>query len=786
MPALQKATAIWILQEAVSLLAHWTDQAISFTPDKISGEGRTLVNQAKKLANWPANSDIKSLQLVFDKIELTQSSIQHSTARQEKVHYLPPIALDQNKPSLVYPTTEQPDLTPLKKQVAQALSTFFTQEEDWQNFGLLLTTLEKFATHISIGGGDISLYDLARTTSAIAAALHNNPHAENLCLIAGDLSGIQTFIYTIASAGALKSLRARSFYLQLVTEEIVHRLLHALSLPSTSIIYAGGGNLYILAPAGEATLQAVTHMQERINRWLLKDFQSKVFLALTAHDCPTQAVQDKAFATQWEAAIQKLAKQKNQKFGSQLKTVFSEKLAYENCKVCHRDDVRELFPLNPKEPNSVEACHTCRDLFALGGKLPKANKAIVRSEQAELPHSAFALPFHFPNAEGKIETIYYHCFTNVEHIPTNQPAWLINRWDLSHHKRVEMRSLFMGDYYATSKSKETNNEAFIRAEELAQAATGIKRVGYLRMDVDRLGRIFAKGLGDEHTLPRLATLSRQMSYFFQTGLNYLAEDRNNNLPLEAKTLSNCPRKELLFIYAGGDDLFISGAWDQIVEFSFDIYQSFRAYTGHHPGITLSGGVSLGTPKYPLYQAADDSGRAESAAKSNGRDSFSLFGEVFKWSAWLGEAEPKSLNEQDLEYLVDSSDKYPPVEQPPIMGVFPLAKQINQQLSGQLSHNFVRNLLATAQLQEQAIKDAKEKKRSQVDRQDLRYFLHLPKIAYTLSRLPQNIRGEPEFADVRTSLKSPYNAPYFRAIATWIDLLNRTQPSQSTKDTEQES
>ena len=62
----------------------------------------------------------------------------------------------------------------------------------------------------------------------------------------------------------------------------------------------------------------------------------------------------------------------------------------------------------------------------------------------------------------------------------------------------------------------------MRAEEMAELARGIKRVGYLRMDVDRLGQIFAKGLGDNQTLPRLAGLSRQMSYFFKVYLKSLA------------------------------------------------------------------------------------------------------------------------------------------------------------------------------------------------------------------------------------------------------------------------
>jgi len=42
-----------------------------------------------------------------------------------------------------------------------------------------------------------------------------------------------------------------------------------------------------------------------------------------------------------------------------------------------------------------------------------------------------------------------------------------------------------------------------------------------------------------------------------------------------------------------------------------------------------------------------------------------------------------------------------------------------------------------------------------------------------------VRNHTNFAPVRTSLKSPYNAPYFRAIATWIELLNRSQSNETT-------
>ncbi|NJK30555.1 MAG: hypothetical protein HC940_10600 [Acaryochloris sp. SU_5_25] len=315
---------------------------------------------------------------------------------------------------------------------------------------------------------------------------------------------------------------------------------------------------------------------------------------------------------------------------------------------------------------------------------------------------------------------------------------------------------------------------------MADASEGIKRVGYLRMDVDRLSQIFSKGLGQGYTLPRLACLSRQMTYFFKVYLNSLADARQPNfidhsaslgfqyllhssLADPKKDSDKNLRKNLLFIYAGGDDLFVSGAWNETVEFAFDVYQAFRAYTGYHPDITLSAGVSIAQAKFPLYQAAAEAGEIEKAAKDNGRDSLGLFSTALKWDEWLGKWNLELLQSCDLDYLNS-------VNKPELFGVFPFVKKLFGEIGQGYTRSFVRNLLNTAQMQEEKIKEAKEKYPDQV--KDIQYYLHLPKVAYTLARLPNKILGDSDFRDFRKSLKSPYNAPYFRAIATWIELLNR--------------
>lgn len=85
---------------------------------------------------------------------------------------------------------------------------------------------------------DISLYMHSKIAAAIAISMAMCFEAEEIhdyrevCfeekksfrdresfkLISGDISGIQQFIYTIPSKGALKSLRGRSFYLEILME----------------------------------------------------------------------------------------------------------------------------------------------------------------------------------------------------------------------------------------------------------------------------------------------------------------------------------------------------------------------------------------------------------------------------------------------------------------------------------------------------------------------------------------------------------------------------------------
>ncbi|NJM12911.1 MAG: hypothetical protein HC889_14500 [Synechococcaceae cyanobacterium SM1_2_3] len=149
-------------------------------------------------------------------------------------------------------------------------------------------------------------------------------------------------------------------------------------------------------------------------------------------------------------------------------------------------------------------------------------------------------------------------------------------------------------------------------EDFSEQAVGINRLGVLRMDVDNLGEIFIRGLrfpgvtGAEKemgSLSRVATLSRQLNWFFAGHLSQLLK----------------PFERVQTIYAGGDDLFLIGSWDELPQVTNMIRSRFRDYCAGNPNFTLSGGIAVVRGKYPISRAAELAGEAESAAKGLKRD-----------------------------------------------------------------------------------------------------------------------------------------------------------------------
>ncbi|MFW5983264.1 MAG: type III-A CRISPR-associated protein Cas10/Csm1, partial [bacterium] len=128
--------------------------------------------------------------------------------------------------------------------------------------------------------------------------------------------------------------------------------------------------------------------------------------------------------------------------------------------------------------------------------------------------------------------------------------------------------------------------------------------GMLRMDIDNLGQIFIKGFNDEkRTYSRYSALSRNLDYFFKGYLNSLWTKEDY-------------REFSSLVYAGGDDLFIVGKWDNMIRMAEEIKNDFKEWTCNNPELSLSGGIAVVPVKFPVMKGAGEAGVAENAAKDH--------------------------------------------------------------------------------------------------------------------------------------------------------------------------
>src|SRR3712207_7611919 len=81
--------------------------------------------------------------------------------------------------------------------------------------------------------------------------------ADRYLFVRGDISGVQSFLYTITSKGALRMLRARSAFLELLAEHAVAEVLREAGVPRTNVIYVGGGGFQLLLPNTEEAAEEI-------------------------------------------------------------------------------------------------------------------------------------------------------------------------------------------------------------------------------------------------------------------------------------------------------------------------------------------------------------------------------------------------------------------------------------------------------------------------------------------------------------------------------------------------
>ncbi|GAB6101742.1 type III-A CRISPR-associated protein Cas10/Csm1 [Thermococcus atlanticus] len=481
-----------------------------------------------------------------------------------------------------------------------------------------LPVLERYLTFVSSvtsEGNVISLYDHMRMTSAIALAmLHAGCTAEDVkkercrkekrfLLIEGDFSGIQDFIYGVTGKGTLKYLRARSAYLELIGWDVVLEILSRLGLTRANVIFNAGGHFLIIAQNTREAVEELEKIRKSVAEWLWEEFEGKLYLALEWEPLTGEELGRKKgenlFAEARRRLKKKLTLRKLRRF-EEVDNAFAPRKTgrLEECAVCGKEvSPGELEQFKLSDDPEIKVCRTCNGLASLGEKLPKVKGFILdrRAHDGEaVTHGPFRhfIPYYGGTARGE-----FLLLKNTLKPPEELGDTVFIPY-------------FVADYF---KPGEHGVATF---EELAEASTGTKRLGVLKGDVDKLGKFF----GEMDSPSKLATASRFMDYFFKGYLKRIIEGKTGYVIDTGRlpSLGDWPEEpDIVVVYAGGDDFFIVGAWDQVFELAFRIRETFRAYTGG--GLTLSAGLGYFDHKTPIYRMAETVSERLEVAKEEGRN-----------------------------------------------------------------------------------------------------------------------------------------------------------------------
>jgi CRISPR-associated protein Csm1 len=573
--------------------------------------------------------------------------------------YLPPVKyLDLKKLSLerdaLFPDGENPSFN--QKVYRPLTDEFRSSFEKITHTDQLLPLLQKFLhavpaqTPNRFKGNvpdrpDINLFDHLRVTAAIAMCLYDEWTEENgswkdkdaiirryapgganqellpapCILISGDISGIQDFIFNVPSKGAAKTLKARSFYVQMLADVCVQKVLHELNLKPANLLYNGGGQFYILAP--QCSKAALDRCREKIMDALIGE---ELYLSLACIDVGTGDFMGR-FGEKWAEVNIELQKEKLRKFH----LLDADKVFGTFSQVPRINDDNDPFFDVTQQLKLDAYCIKRLDTATSDYGKQFWKKAL---NKLGYDFSFDCNPFSDKQIQFNSTDFEEHC-NGYRFSVKDLPRWTeesIKQFKLD----LEACGRSIKDYLDDDKKGEKRDIEpghIITYSQLAFKAfheTGTEKLGILKMDVDNLGKLFSSGFNTAIRTPsRMMSLSRSLQWFFEGYMNTL--------------LQNEAYKDYLYvIFSGGDDLFIVGAWHKVFDMAMLIEKEFQAFVCENKSVTLSASLLVVDEHFPVSRFAVLAEERLSEAKlgSLHKNTINVFGQNLTWAefndAWV--------------------------------------------------------------------------------------------------------------------------------------------------------
>ena len=407
-------------------------------------------------------------------------------------------------------------------------------------------------------------------------------------------------------------------------ENYIDIVLDACGLSRANLLYSGGGHCYLLLPNTDAVIAAVRDINQHTNDWLIAQFGIQLFLAHGWSPCSADALcnhpaEESPYKEIFAKASATLSQHKLQRYSiAQIKRLnqFSDTLSGRECTVCGRVD-------NLQE----NRCPSCRTFENISRKLQNPQYTVFC-----MTRNPAARDLPLPDRDGQdVSLLLLTEDEAAQQLAQDKQMIRLYSKNRTIFGAQVCTRLDLCDYYASNLNT-----------SLAAQSEGIRRLAICRMDVDNLGEAFVSGFEQKDkplpkeryhfvTLSRTTAFSRQMSLFFKRYMN-LVLTQNEQKPLQ-----------IAVIYSGGDDVFLLGAWNDVITAATRIADAFHAYTSG--ALTISAGIGMYDAKYPIRMAAEETAALEQHAKNEpGKNAIALFDpqehHTYSWhiftSAVLGE------------------------------------------------------------------------------------------------------------------------------------------------------
>lgn len=474
------------------------------------------------------------------------------------------------------------------------------------------------------GDGDVSLYDTARITAAIAACLGQHQGGEHpFLLISGDFSGIQSYIFAAArtsSREVAKRLRARSFLIDATISALAHTAVRRLEVPCQNLLMLCGGKFQLLAPNRPEQVERLEALRRETDRYLFERYKGEISVNLAWITFGPEGFSD--YGGTVTRLAQRLREEKNRPFAGQLAGV--EGWREEAFSLYGDLSGKHLCPACQSRliPREEETCGACAIQAAVGGRLTRADTLWYshRSGEVELLEDCY-LSFSPPEGGNVFQVVR------------------LNSWEVPPELTC---------YPLVVRPMASNLPAGPEGEpltfsQLAAQSPGGNQLGVFKADVDNLGYLFAdgfRGSGQGGTVGRVVTLSRMLELFFAGYVNTLIKQ-------EYPTVYS--------VFSGGDDLFLIGPWDTLAHLAVKLEGAFKAFAGQNPCVTLSGALTIAPPKTHIAALAEDCEARLKQVKDqppgpaypdkDGRDAVYFMGQIFTWDDLKGQLETARRLEQ---------------------------------------------------------------------------------------------------------------------------------------------